>query len=659
MKTGRNAPCPCRSGKKFKHCCLNAQPETEWSPDALSSAALPAQPASKIEDLDCGLTALVREGAPALVQGMATQVRRTILQAKADPQWAEASYEARRVDLLIERIQDEARIILTGAGRSTHYQYQLVRRLIPIMARTIGFAWFGPHSDYLGSSDFLVEIVRYATRLVIASGRPTEVGETPSEWRSTTKGQGINYALADHQRILACAKVVALAALWHDCAVKFRYASKEHTIFDQAGLPAALGQTDDVASYEKRRDLYQTIAGASGFWIDPDRYEPLNSSWCGWFTLIGSRDTRRSFTCRLGTEKFSASFLCMPLIDYRGLKRAADANRAKQLGVRLLPYDRLIMERAEWYRALLGDMPPEAINAFLYALYDLVRAEFGFANLEIGKNPLTCHWPEDRGLALDKLREVGQIGIIRARRESWIEAVVAHCHTVVADDQSIYKLSPSEVERLIRTFSLSPGQGLDRDEPFLFVVPSSQLLVLDAVFAVDFIAQLLLWPATAFNRRHPALSQLGDPGGDHLERASFEYFVRRFNLDIDKCLINKDVGGTEVDIAFVFRRMLVAIDCKAKSKNWEYTRGFHRVIRNRATEFRSELGDKLPRRIRLIREGKASPVIEPSAFDQSVGLVCATAVEYLPLDEPLFWRDGIPLVGPPDELAASIEQLVN
>ena len=23
MKTGRNAPCPCGSGKKYKHCCLH------------------------------------------------------------------------------------------------------------------------------------------------------------------------------------------------------------------------------------------------------------------------------------------------------------------------------------------------------------------------------------------------------------------------------------------------------------------------------------------------------------------------------------------------------------------------------------------------------------------------------------------------------------
>jgi hypothetical protein len=187
---------------------------------------------------------------------------------------------------------------------------------------------------------------------------------------------------------------------------------------------------------------------------------------------------------------------------------------------------------------------------------------------------------------------------------------------------------------LIQAFSLSPGQGLD--EPFIFVVPSSRLLALDAVFAVDFHAQLLAWPATAFNGRHPALLQPSDPGGSHLERASFDYFVHRFHLNIDKCLINGDVGGTEVDIAFVFQRMLVAIDCKAKSKNWEYTRGFHRVIRNRATHFKSELREKLPRRIRLIREGKASLVIEPSSFDQAIGLVCTTAVESTCLSMSLF-----------------------
>ncbi|HNU69528.1 MAG TPA: SEC-C metal-binding domain-containing protein, partial [Myxococcota bacterium] len=36
MKTGRNDPCPCGSGKKFKHCCLagSSRPETDSPPQA-------------------------------------------------------------------------------------------------------------------------------------------------------------------------------------------------------------------------------------------------------------------------------------------------------------------------------------------------------------------------------------------------------------------------------------------------------------------------------------------------------------------------------------------------------------------------------------------------------------------------------------------------
>jgi hypothetical protein len=30
MKTGRNAPCPCGSGKKYKNCCLSKEAETPW-----------------------------------------------------------------------------------------------------------------------------------------------------------------------------------------------------------------------------------------------------------------------------------------------------------------------------------------------------------------------------------------------------------------------------------------------------------------------------------------------------------------------------------------------------------------------------------------------------------------------------------------------------
>jgi len=35
MKTGRNDPCPCESGKKYKHCCARAQARQQAMRDSL------------------------------------------------------------------------------------------------------------------------------------------------------------------------------------------------------------------------------------------------------------------------------------------------------------------------------------------------------------------------------------------------------------------------------------------------------------------------------------------------------------------------------------------------------------------------------------------------------------------------------------------------
>jgi hypothetical protein len=36
MKLGRNDPCPCGSGKKYKHCCLNAGTDPAAAPTDLT-----------------------------------------------------------------------------------------------------------------------------------------------------------------------------------------------------------------------------------------------------------------------------------------------------------------------------------------------------------------------------------------------------------------------------------------------------------------------------------------------------------------------------------------------------------------------------------------------------------------------------------------------
>jgi tetratricopeptide (TPR) repeat protein len=47
-RTGRNDPCPCGSGKKYKHCCLDKDRAVELAPAIAQRAALQAQKANQV-----------------------------------------------------------------------------------------------------------------------------------------------------------------------------------------------------------------------------------------------------------------------------------------------------------------------------------------------------------------------------------------------------------------------------------------------------------------------------------------------------------------------------------------------------------------------------------------------------------------------------------
>jgi hypothetical protein len=46
-KTARNDPCPCGSGKKYKHCCLEKDRAAELVPAIAQRVALQAQKANQ------------------------------------------------------------------------------------------------------------------------------------------------------------------------------------------------------------------------------------------------------------------------------------------------------------------------------------------------------------------------------------------------------------------------------------------------------------------------------------------------------------------------------------------------------------------------------------------------------------------------------------
>lgn len=52
MKIGRNDPCPCGSGKKYKHCCFNAAKQQSVEINDELSHILATNPSLTIEDLN-------------------------------------------------------------------------------------------------------------------------------------------------------------------------------------------------------------------------------------------------------------------------------------------------------------------------------------------------------------------------------------------------------------------------------------------------------------------------------------------------------------------------------------------------------------------------------------------------------------------------------
>jgi hypothetical protein len=67
-KTGRNDPCPCGSGKKFKRCCLSDAPAKAPEerrvvlPGAWDSGRIQAQPLGRHGGQQCVLVSINLEG---------------------------------------------------------------------------------------------------------------------------------------------------------------------------------------------------------------------------------------------------------------------------------------------------------------------------------------------------------------------------------------------------------------------------------------------------------------------------------------------------------------------------------------------------------------------------------------------------------------------
>jgi len=184
-------------------------------------------------------------------------------------------------------------------------------------------------------------------------------------------------------------------------------------------------------------------------------------------------------------------------------------------------------------------------------------------------------------------------------------------------------------------------------------------LAVDLIFVVDFLRYLLLQVnLVGRDEKQQKKKRIGDFTGSWLEDQATEFFIRNLNLKSDYVLRGRKISNLrEIDLAFVYCHTLFVIDCKSMAKDEAYIEGQYNKLRNRQSEFRKELQEKCPQRIKLITNGQTADIIDPSTFDHAYGLVCTSSVEYLPLDKTYFWCCGVPLVGPPEELLDTIIKL--
>ncbi len=686
-KLGRNEPCPCGSGRKYKRCCLGREvshvPDdspirADWDGEEILDISVATTGVAQVSER------IVHRNRPRLVEAMRRVARDVHDRVRGHPDWGldaegptQARGDSRRVELTVEALRAVCRRVLREVRHSRQYWFQLVRWSAPPLTELLGLLPLetpaaAPSAASPLDPRWFGEVVKAASHLVLLE---CPVGEA-HEWYDDGDRRGIRFGDVALLEMEVLAKVVSLAQIWYEAKVRYRYTGKGFRAFSRAkeGDALAAQDTSSVELYEERRTRYETISGSAGLWFDLNDAKPLRPDLCGWLALRGVEQGQGlALVSRDPDQRIPLRFLPVPLFESRDvlpsrlcgpphLAPAPDSDLDHF--VRLIPYDYVLGELSAAFEAAVECPAPE-VTAFLYAFYAMVSHHLRFERLEADDHGFRLAWVDEetgsRMRALGHWSDASGLGLLRSSTEDWTEALLRHARQIARCDPSVPELRAQRVSQLVETFTWKSGDGIDPDRPLLFIRLSNHTLAADLVFVVDFL-RLLLLQASLIGRRGggPAEKRIGDVTGQWLEAQAARFFIRRLGLDERQVLRNRDLRKSrEVDIAFVHGRVLFVIECKSMAKGADHMEGRYSSIRNRQSTFREELGRKCPERIRLIRDGSAADVIAPGTFDRAFGLVCTSAVEYLPTAESHFWQGQVPLVGPPEELVDSIKSLAN
>lgn len=620
-KTGRNDLCPCGSGRKFKKCCLQG------------NAAI-----SREEQLIDG-------GRHARVAAMSEVAELTIHRCRQRPVWRTANFDAVKVQIIIDEILNSASEAIASPRHSRQYWFVLIRR------------WADQLWDELQEStgkqltEWVNPVVRLAGKLVLQVTDDSE----PFEWVESNGQAGISYEGLGQPELLAIAKVFSLAAALYDAESRYRFACKGFQVFSNDENNAlALQDTESVQFYEQRRGQFGTTSGSAGLWYDAATVFALEKDLCNWFGVSQVCNDRLYLKSVEPPAEIELGYVLQPDYDsYPGHPHQSTA----------IPYDRLLLDSAlrPAFEVALSQNAQELVS-FFYTVSQFIYHSLRYPRFNEYERGIRIDWDDEtisfRQQILGHWNDVATLGMLRSSKEAWIQALLEVSESSQREYPSVPKLAETQIDHLIDQFTWTQGDAVYDNSPKLFVRLSSKTLALDATWLSDCLRHTLL-QASVVGRDET--KNIGDVTGPWFEKQAMSFFARELSLSENDYVFQRNVkdsvGAEEIDIAFVVDRCLFVLDCKAMSKTSEYMIGHYSLLRNRQTEQLKQLRKRNTARIRKIESGLTQERIAPEDFDRSVGLVCTTDVEYLPLDESDFWIGMSPLVGPPNELLETIKSV--
>jgi hypothetical protein len=641
MKLGRNAPCLCGSGRKLKRCC------------GTSGESVVVRAASIANEL----RPLLSRHHVAIRAAMREEIQVALATARSAPMWRDAPYDTDRVEHQLDTIHAQFRALLGSKGHDRQYWYLIARALAFDLFEDLKRAGIGVETN-----ETLRDLLLSLTELSFACDAPT----TPRDWRQAAGAQGIAFTPSAGIVIIA-ARIAALASLHYRTEAAYRSAGKGISLRAMEGVPSAADAVVGAAvhAFEDRKQRVLTVLGDAGFWFDAGTLFPrkprLAGLWGGTHAKRGSLAVASAQPRRI----MEGPYFPIALTEPRRLSGVAFADHPSLLPrdpwgrgtcLAMVPYDTLLVAFADTFAAAL-DLSAVAVASFLYALYRFIGSATGFAWLDTDTDVPSFNWPPGtppawRASCLDHARDALELGLIRGSRTRWVRGLAQALATIVTEDAEVPALTDEEMTTLFDRFTFEgPASRRRHGDPYLFWALSAKTVYFDFFGTERFLHDL--FAATQSADKRP--NGLAPRRGTFFEAQVRSFLTRELALDPRSIVAGVELGTSEIDLAFVVRRVLIVVECKARLKDAADLAGDFRKVRARLDVFAAEIDEKLPRRIGAIRAGRVANTIPPASFDRAVGLVCTPTVEYLPKEDTRFWAGLHPCVGSPEELVITIQ----